>query len=241
MSPRAILAAARRRLAPLGRWPIDAKHIEQSLAAPVEVAPSERLLDLALRAAETARTLRLDALVQRGPDDLPNVWPGEHYRLLAALVSCLRPKLVVEIGTATGMSALAMLATLPESAKLVTFDLEGWEGYSQYSGGILERSDFADGRLEQRLDDLSTPAGWRANAELLRSADLIFVDAKHDGAQEREFLRGFDEVGLAGGPIVVFDDIRVWGMVGFWQEIRRPKLDLTSFGHWSGTGLVDYA
>jgi predicted O-methyltransferase YrrM len=241
MEPSALLAAARRRLAPLGRWPVEARHIEPSLAVPVETAPSERLMEVAMRSVEAARSIELDALVARGQDNLANVWPGEHYKLLAALVACMRPRLVLEIGTATGMSALAMLTTLTSDARLVTFDLEGWQGYSQYSGGILERSDFADGRLEQRLDDLSTPTGWQANAELLRRTDLIFVDAKHDGAQERRFLQGFDEIGLENGPIVVFDDIRVWGMVGFWQEIRRPKLDLTSFGHWSGTGLVDYA
>ena len=43
------------------------------------------------------------------------------------------------------------------------------------------------------------------------------------------------------GPIVMLDDIRLWRMLSFWQDIPRPKLDLTSFGHWSGTGLVDYA
>lgn len=241
MEPSALIAAARRRLAPVGRWPVQARHVEPSLAAPVETPPSRRLLDVALQAAGVARSIELDALVARGHDELANVWPGEHYRLLAALVACMRPKLVLEIGTATGMSALAMLTTLDRDARLVTFDLEGWQGYSQYSGGILEQADFADGRLEQRLDDLSTPAGWRANAELLRAAELIFVDAKHDGAQERRFLQGFEEVGLDNAPIVVFDDIRVWGMVGFWQEIARAKLDLTSFGHWSGTGLVDYA
>jgi predicted O-methyltransferase YrrM len=241
MEPSALIAAARRRLAPVGRWPVQARHIEPSLAVPVETAPSQRLMDVALQAVDAARSIELEALVARDRDELANVWPGEHYRLLAALVASMRPKLVLEIGTATGMSALAMLTKLAPDSRLVTFDLEGWQGYSQYSGGILEQADFADGRLEQRLDDLSTPVGWRANAELLRHADLIFVDAKHDGEQERRFLQGFDEVGLANAPIVIFDDIRVWGMVGFWQEIRRPKLDLTSFGHWSGTGLVDYA
>lgn len=241
MQPSALIAAARRRLAPVGRWPVQARQIEPSLAVPVETPPSERLIDVALRAVDAARSIELDKVAARGHDELANVWPGEHYKLLAALVACTQPKLVLEIGTATGMSALAMMTTLGSDAHLVTFDLEGWQGYSQYSGGILEQGDFADGRLEQRLDDLSTPTGWRANGELLRHADLIFVDAKHDGAQERRFLEGFDEVGLDNGPIVVFDDIRVWGMVGFWQEIRRPKLDLTSFGHWSGTGLVDYA
>jgi hypothetical protein len=27
-------------------------------------------------------------------------------------------------------------------------------------------------------------------------------------------------------------------MLGVWRGIARPKLDLTSFGHGSGTGLV---
>jgi hypothetical protein len=38
----------------------------------------------------------------------------------------------------------------------------------------------------------------------------------------------------------MFDDIRLWNMLRTWRTINRPKLDLTSFGHWSGTGLVDW-
>ena len=34
-----------------------------------------------------------------------NVFPGEHYRLLAGLILELQPELVFEIGTYTGMSA----------------------------------------------------------------------------------------------------------------------------------------
>jgi predicted O-methyltransferase YrrM len=237
MVPGALLGVTRRRLALLGHWPVEAGHIEPSLVAPVAGLPSERLLDVALKAVAEARAVELDDLVARGYDDLPNVWPGEHYRLLTAIVSCLQPKVIVEIGTATGMSALAMKKTLPRDGKITTFDLLPWKGYTR---GVLRDDDFDDGRLEQQLDDLSIPSGWSAHAELLRSAELIFVDAKHDGAQERDFLQGFDEVGLDKAPLVVFDDIRVWGMLGFWREIDRPKLDLTSFGHWSGTGLVDY-
>jgi len=32
---------------------------------------------------------------------LPTSWPGEHYKLLTALVALLAPSTVVEIGTAT--------------------------------------------------------------------------------------------------------------------------------------------
>jgi hypothetical protein len=38
---------------------------------------------------------------------------------------------------------------------------------------------------------------------------------------------------------LLLDDIRLLPMVGLWRSIASPKLDLTSFGHWSGTGLVD--
>jgi predicted O-methyltransferase YrrM len=222
----------------LGRWPITAGHVEASLISPVAGNPSPRLLDTALRAVDMARSVNLDWLTARARSDLPEVWPGEHYKLLGAIVALLGPKTVIEIGTATGMSALAMKAALPEDGTIVTFDLLPWNAYP---GAVLQKDDFKDGRLKQRSDDLSTPAGWEANADVLRRADFIFVDAKHDGHQERDFLRGFDQLGLAHRPIVMFDDIRVWRMLEFWQEISRPKLDLTSFGHWSGTGLVDYA
>lgn len=36
------------------------------------------------------------------------------------------------------------------------------------------------------------------------------------------------------------DDIRVWTMLKTWREISYPKLDLTSFGHWSGTGIIEF-
>jgi len=37
---------------------------------------------------------------------------------------------------------------------------------------------------------------------------------------------------------VIFDDIRDLNMLQFWRDIAPPKLDLSSFGHWTGTGLV---
>ncbi len=28
-------------------------------------------------------------------------------------------------------------------------------------------------------------------------------------------------------------------MIDIWRSIKSPKLDATSFSHWSGTGIVD--
>jgi len=47
-------------------------------------------------------------------------------------------------------------------------------------------------------------------------------------------------VRFAAPPLIIMDDIRVWNMLAIWRRIDRPKLDLTSFGHWTGTGLVDW-
>jgi hypothetical protein len=27
-------------------------------------------------------------------------------------------------------------------------------------------------------------------------------------------------------------------MLRFWRELKKPKLDISSFGHWTGTGMV---
>ena len=35
---------------------------------------------------------------------LPDIWPGEHYRLLAGMIKSMRPNRIVEFGTFTGRS-----------------------------------------------------------------------------------------------------------------------------------------
>jgi predicted O-methyltransferase YrrM len=217
---------------------LPARQWERSLIASAddESQPSERLMDIALPAVAAAREIPLTELRDRldGPPWWPEIWPGEHYRLLAGLVESMKPRVVIEIGTATGLSALAMAAQLPAGAKVVTFDIVPWR---EYPGAVLRDSDFSDGKLEQQIADLSDPAEFAARRELLEQADIVFIDAKKDGEQEQRFIDSFAT--LPQAPLVVFDDIRQWDMLAFWRSIQRPKLDLTSFGHWSGTGLVD--
>jgi predicted O-methyltransferase YrrM len=199
--------------------------------------PTDELIALALRAAGRARGLSLAAVSARlpGPPYYPDVWPGEHYRLLAALVAELAPRAVVEVGTAAGLSALALLHALPADGTLTTFDVVPW---AAVPAPALRPADFADGRLRQVVGDLADPRVLAEHTPTLRAADLIFVDGPKDGAFEPALLAAFDRVGLPRRPLVVLDDTRLLPMLGVWRRIARPKLDLTSFGHWSGTGLV---
>ena len=205
--------------------------------------PSERLLDISVHAIQRARTIDLAQVSRRlsgrfpYPDSIINLWPGEHYRLLAALVSVLRPKLVVEIGTAEGNSALALAQELPPDGQVVTFDIVAWQ---QYPRSSLMAADLSTGKLRQILADLGDPAVCAQYTDLLRAADLVFIDAVKDGVLERRILQNFSAVCFRNKPILVFDDIRLWNMLKIWREIQLAKIDLTSFGHWCGTGLCEW-
>ena len=202
--------------------------------------PSDYLIDLALRAAQEAWRTELPDLSRRvdaDSNDFTRIWPGEHYRLLAALVKLLQPKWVVEIGTFRGMSALALKKFLPSAGKIDTFDIVPWESVSDT---FLRPEDFGDNRLRQQIGDLSDPAMFELNRSLIQQTELLFVDGPKDGVFERKLLQRLETVDFHKPLLLVMDDIRLWNMLAIWQEIARPKLDLTSFGHWSGTGLVDW-
>jgi predicted O-methyltransferase YrrM len=201
--------------------------------------PSDRLISVALEAIGKVPEVDLEDLCRRmkNPPFYPNVWPGEHYKLLAGLVLALKPRVVVEVGTSMGLSALAMKKYLPPESKLFTFDIQDWKSHPDYA---LREEDFVDGRLVQFLDDLSNPSTCAKYGDLLKQADLICLDAAKDGISERRFLENFDRVPLREGTFLVLDDIRLWNMLKIWREVSKPKLDLTSFGHWSGTGIVEW-
>jgi hypothetical protein len=37
-----------------------------------------------------------------------------------------------------------------------------------------------------------------------------------------------------------FGDIRALHMIEIWRRLNRQRLDIASFGRWSGAGLVDW-
>jgi hypothetical protein len=202
--------------------------------------PSEYLIDLALRAAKEAWQTQLPNVSRRvdaASNDFIPVWPGEHYRLLAALVKILQPHRVVEIGTFRGVSALAMKEFLPANGRITTFDIVSWDSIPDSS---LRAEDFSGGRLRQEMADLSDPAKFGLHRPLLEETELLFMDGPKDGLFERKFLQQLEGIRFQKPLLLVLDDIRFWNMLALWHDIARPKLDLTSFGHWSGTGLVEW-
>ena len=221
---------------------VPARHKEVSIIASMDdepARPSRRLMDIALQAVSVAMDVALPIYEGRASKEPHwfDTWPGEHYRLLAALVRTLKPKTVIEIGTFTGMGTLALAQDLQPSGTLTTFDLLAWNSFADT---WLAPADFSEGRVRQVLHDISTPGGIEPHRALFESADLIFVDGPKDGRTEADILVNLSTLNLSRDVVIVFDDIRVVNMIDIWRRVGQPKMDMTSFGHWSGTGLIDW-
>lgn len=225
-------------------WPVEARDGYKSMIFSMDdqkPGPSKRLLDLSLAATRRIVAGEVDLSDIAEKVKAPNwftVWPGEHYALLAALMLELKPQTVVEVGTFSGLSSLAMKKYLPPNGRIVTFDVVPWKAIE---GTHLRDEDFADGQLKQIVADLSDDDTFEKCRDLLECAEFLFIDAPKDGIFEYRLVEKLQTVHFATTPIVLFDDTKLWSMLRFWRLLPWPKLDLTSFGSWSGTGLAEIA
>jgi hypothetical protein len=144
----------------------------------------------------------------------------EHYRLLAYL-STQGAGPVVDVGTHLGDSALALTYGCDHVS---TFDVVD-KGASRVPVTV---ADLFDGEVRSRY-----------HSQLL-GAGLILIDVDpHEGTRELSLVRWLLENSYDG--LIVLDDIWYFKPMrdNCWSQIPdRLKVDVTSLGHWSGTGIV---
>lgn len=216
-----------------------ALHVEWSpLTSVLDVTPqpSRELIELSLQAGQVALDVDLAALHGRAGGAyearLLDTWPGESYRFLAALVKVLAPRKVVEVGTFRGLGTISLAHFGPD--RVITYDVIP---HDEFGNSSLRAQDVNRG-IEQRLGDLSDPSFFASQLEDLRQAELIFMDGPKDGTFEFRLTELLLKHLSGSGALLVFDDIKLPNMVGFWRSLPLPKLDATSLGHYTGTGLV---
>ena len=169
-----------------------------------------------------------------------NAFPGDHYRILAGLIynldrSC-GPLKLIDIGTSCGLSARTMLDFSPDEDKVETFDVADWLANPCT---YLTEKDF-EARLTQHIKDLQNPETFNQYADMLCNADFIMCDGPKDGIFEKNFYTLLSNLDFPLKPRwLLLDDIRFPSEMVSWRMIDSPKVDLTSFGHFSGTGLVN--
>jgi caffeoyl-CoA O-methyltransferase len=123
-------------------------------------------------------------------------------RLLTALVAMIRPRLVLEIGTFTGYSALSMAEALPPDGRIVTCDIS--EEHVAIAREHIARTPHAD-----RIEILLGPA--QQSVEGLQGPfDLVFIDADKGG-----YLGYYEAVlpKLAPDGVILVDNVLWSGRV----------------------------
>ena len=133
----------------------------------------------------------------------PGMLTGEvEGRFLELLVFALRPRLVLEIGTYSGYSALSMAAALPEGARIITCELK------DQHADVAERHIAAAG-LADRIEVRRGPS-LDTIASLDGPFDLVFIDADKGG-----YLEYYEAVlpKLSEGGLIVVDNVLWSGRV----------------------------
>jgi hypothetical protein len=144
------------------------------------------------------------------------------YRLYAYLSEYFDDTTILDIGTRTGGSGLA-LSWNPNN-RVISFDLVRWPSHDHL------KKDNLDLRIGNFMEDETIDYD---------DVSIIMIDVDpHDGVQEPPMLEFLREKNWNG--LLLLDDIGpIWPAIeAMWNEIPEPKFDLTDIGHFSGTGLV---
>jgi hypothetical protein len=154
----------------------------------------------------------------------------EHYRLISYLASVLKDENdrvpMIDIGTYTGLSALA-LATDPEQS-VITYDII--DNIPDEATDSIKKRANIECKIMNCCDDMAA----------ICDSKLIVLDVDpHDGLQEPVIIDALVKNGFKG--LLVLDDIHLnENMKRFYDSIELPTTDVSYYGHWSGTGIVNF-
>jgi predicted O-methyltransferase YrrM len=117
-------------------------------------------------------------------------------RFLSLISKLIQPKLILEIGTYTGYSALCLAEGLRHDGKMITIDIN--EELEKFTRSFFNRSYFAS-QIDYRIAD--------AKSEILNidgPFDLVFIDA-----DKRNYSHYFDLVinKVRAGGLIIVDNV----------------------------------
>lgn len=164
-----------------------------------------------------------------------------YYQWLACLIRLLKPKQVIELGAAAGISTMMMATELDKDAKLYSVDNDpqiAWKWMSrEYPQVVKILGDTRD--IDIWLVTLSVSEHGSAKTFLdLKHTDIWFFDSLHTEEQLRAELELYKPY-FKKGAVLVFDDIHINpGMEKVWNELEYDKHDISNPCHWSGFGVA---
>jgi predicted O-methyltransferase YrrM len=156
----------------------------------------------------------------------------EPYRLLYYLTNLFHNSIIIDLGTSNGASALALSSN--KSNQIYSFDI-----IDRCQTSFLQNQNQFEKMPSFPNVDFIVTEDFRKYLKLFLKSPFIYVDIGHDGVWENILLDLLMKYNYQG--IMLLDDINAFPeMQKFWQKLNFNKIDLTKYGHWSGTGLVDF-
>lgn len=160
-----------------------------------------------------------------------------HYRLLSQLSLSLNNSHIIDIGTATGSSALAL--SYNENNIVYSFDLQNRVEFLHQSVSYQTDKNMAWYNTIRPPTVNFIQGDFYHFRGIVLSSPLILFDVNHSGEQEIAFQSWLRYNKYCG--MVIYDDIHLNNeMKIFWDQISEKKYDVTSLGNQSGTGIVLY-
>ena len=151
---------------------------------------------------------------------------NRYYQWLACLMKLIKPKQVVELGSAAGISTIMMATELPKDSKLIGVDIDpniAWKWMDRdYPQVIKVLGDDLDLSIYPKDIDLS-------------KTDVWFIDSLHTEEQLRKEIELYKQF-WKKGTIVVLDDIHMPGLDTVWNELPYDKCETTTPNHYTGFG-----
>ena len=153
-----------------------------------------------------------------------------YYQWLACLMRVVKPKQVVELGPAGGISTIMMALQIPKDSKLYSVDIDKeiawkWMKYD-YPQVIKILGDDLDMKI------------WPKDCDL-KATDIFFIDTLHTKDQLTKELELYTPF-FKKGAIVVLDDIRLPEMWEVWEGLLYDKRETSNPNHYSGFGHFIY-
>jgi len=140
----------------------------------------------------------------------------EHYRLLSYISRQVSGKIILDVGTYRGYSAIALSNNL--NNKVISYDIQ-----KHHTQENTSNTEYRIGEALKFEDFNNTP--------------IILLDTFHDGVYEEVFINHLRSIKWTG--LLIMDDIKEFPELKIlFDKLPEEKYDISNIGHWSGTGLV---
>ena len=154
----------------------------------------------------------------------------QEYRLYSYITTFFDNITILDIGTHMGRSAIALSHN--ETNKVISYNILDQIADDNH---IIYTKKNITFRVKNVMEDL--------NEVFLKDVKIVLIDIDHNGAVEKDIINRLKELNFRG--LVILDDtmnlpdpVLNERMRNLWDSIEDIKYDFTSFGHWSGTGVI---